>query len=103
MGFWKAGNHGESTVGFRRPKIKKSLVVAEPFELFSFNCVDHHYTGDSDLNALQTEQSNGLSGNVPMKPSNSGSSSVPRTKVSPEIQLPSYCYNIGLNSTGKPN
>jgi hypothetical protein len=47
-----------------------------------------------DLDALQTEQPNGLSGNVPMIPPDSESSSVPRTKASPEIQSPLHFYNI---------
>jgi hypothetical protein len=45
--------------------------VAESLELFRLKCVDHLYKRH-DLNALQTEQPNGLSGNVPMKPPDSG-------------------------------
>jgi hypothetical protein len=81
---------------------KLRYIVAEPLELFRFKCADHRYIDDNDLNALQTEQPNGLSGNVPMKPPYSGSSSVPRTKASPEIQSPSHFYNIDPNSYYKP-
>jgi hypothetical protein len=47
-----------------------------------------------DLDALQMEQPNGMSGNIPMKPPDSGSSSVLRTMASPKIQAPLHFYNI---------
>ena len=42
--------------------------VAEPPKLSRLKCVNHHHKGNISLNALQTEQFFGLSGNVPIQP-----------------------------------
>ena len=64
------------------------VVVAEPPKLSRLKCAGHHHKGNISLNALQTGQFLGLSGNVPIQPPILGSKSIPRTKASPEILQP---------------
>ena len=47
--------------------------VAEPPKLSRLKCANHHHKGNISLNALQTEQFLGLSGNVPIQPPIHGS------------------------------
>ena len=64
------------------------VFVAEPLELSRLKCAGHHYKGNTDSNALQTEQF--LVCRVTSRYNHriSDRTSIPRTKVSPEILPP---------------
>ena len=68
--------------------------VAEPPELSRLKCAGHHHKGNTDSNALQTEQS--LVCRVTSRYNHrfSDRTSIPRTKASPEILQPPF-YNTG--------
>jgi hypothetical protein len=71
--------------------------VAELPELFRLKCANDRYTADTNLNALQTEQSFGLSDLRPIQPLfNRIEAGLPRTKVSLQSQYSSSTFNLQI-------
>ena len=70
-------------------------LVAEPPELSRLKCAGHHHKGNTDSNALQTEQflvcrvTSRYNHRFPDR------TRIPRTKASPEILQPQF-YNTGI-------
>ena len=73
-----------------------SVTVAEPPELSRLKCAGHHHKGNIDSNALQTEKF--LVCRVTSRYNHRflDRTSIPRTKVSPEILQPYIFYNTGI-------
>src|SRR6185437_7415580 len=67
---------------------RPGVPVAEPPELSQLKCAGHHHKGNTDSNALQTEQF--LVYRVTSRYNHriSDRTSIPRTKASPEISQP---------------
>ena len=91
--------------GDRRPlsiaACRPGVPVAEPPELSQLKCAGHHHKGNTDTNALQTEQF--LVCRVTSRYSHrfSDQTSIPRTKASPEILQP-HILQHKLSSYYKP-
>ena len=70
------------------PEIIKARAVAEPPELSRLKCAGHHHKGNTDSNALQTEQFLVCRVTSPYNHRISNRTSIPRTKASPEVLQP---------------
>ena len=78
------------------PQPPKMRIVAEPPELSRLKCAGHHHKGNTDTNALQTEQF--LVCRVTSRYNHRflDRTSIPRTNASPEILQPYIFYNTGI-------